>query len=141
MFSFIIDAHAAKRGNHPGEGLVDKIIRLHALLVSTVPSVIFRRAASAHDQIYRTGRMHVSGGRCHGGPPRLTGKTRQTGVAAKAAMLFQRDWFPDVAKRLLGHVPVSRRHLARSRLLSAEADLFTYPDNMRSTEDVQEGRC
>ena len=43
----------------------------------------------------RTGRKHVSGGRCHGGPPRLTGKARQTGVTALAAMISL-GMFPDL---------------------------------------------
>ncbi len=52
----------------------------------------FRRAISSsvrqlQPETIRTGRKHVSGGRCHGGPPRLTGKARHTGVTAQTAMI------------------------------------------------------
>jgi hypothetical protein len=73
--------------NHPGEpGLVD----------AESPSTCFfgfDRAVGLHqaDGIsprpdIRTGRKHFSGGRYLGGPPRLTGKARQTGVTAEAAI-------------------------------------------------------
>ena len=79
----------------------------------------------------RTGRKHVSGGRCHGGPPQLTGKALHTGVTACAAMisLGLGSRFAELALDL---VPEFRGHLARGRLPSAWADLFTQYLSIRS---------